>query len=105
VNPGIVHATWQFVSGTAALIGFLFLAYYGVRLAVGLAKKRKPEPAARARILVIIATAYGLATIFGVLTLEGPSEFVVLTLWLATAVVAALRCRVWRQRLRQTQPR
>jgi len=104
MSPEFVQATWQFLSGAAAFMGLAFLVYYGIRLAVRRAKKRPPDPATRARILLIIATAYGLATVLGVLTTEGPSGYGALVLWLAIAVAAALRCRVWRQRLRQTQP-
>jgi hypothetical protein len=88
------------LSGASALFGGVFLIYYGIRLVIGQAKDRKMEAPTRARILAIIAIAYGIATIAGV-GVEGASG--PHTIWLATAVVAGVRSWTWRRRLQLDQ--
>ena len=88
------------LSGAAALIGGVFLIYYGIRLAVGQVKNRKMEPATRARILAVVASAYVLATISGVVAKDASGTHLI---WFATAVIAGVRGWTWRRRFLHKQ--
>jgi hypothetical protein len=93
MDAELVHGVRLFMSGAAAVFGTVFLVYYVIRLAVGKNRYRRMEPADRARILLMIAAAFGLATILGV----GAGLIPVNATWAAIAVAAALRGRKWRK--------
>jgi hypothetical protein len=97
----LAYALYQFLSGAAAFFGFVFLVYYCIRLAIGEARDRKIEAAERVRILAILATAYGMATILGLIVEPRPFH----ATWLVFAVVAGVRCGVWRSRMRHEKAR
>jgi len=87
----------QALSGLAALFGLGFLIYYGIRLSVSRSKDRQFAPVDRARILGIIATAYGTAMITGLFFDFSTVD----AIWLAIAILAGVRSWIWRKRAGQ----
>jgi len=89
----IIFSVWQVLSGAAAFVGLGFLVYFGVRLSVAEARDRIFDPADRVRILALIATAYGMATLLGLVVEPGLRNVI----WLAIAALAGIRCGYWRK--------
>lgn len=95
----IIFSVWQFLSGAAALFGLGFLVYYSVRLSVAKARDRVFEPTDRVRTLALIATAYGMATLLGLVVEPGLRNLI----WLAIAALAGIRCGYWQRQKRLSQ--